>query len=225
MTDERAELDRFSGLARLFPLPNLVMFPNIDQGLHIFEPRYRQMTADALASDHLLALVLLKPGWEETYEGRPEIERVACLGRITRSEKLPDGRYNLRLRGRVRFRVDEEVQDRDKLYRLARGSILADEVPADLCGLTALRRELREVVLGRFDPNGATYRQLGELFAGDMPVAEVCDTLGYALPIPLEVKQQLLAEVNVARRVRLLADTLRGARPADHRFPPAFSPN
>src|SRR3954464_5450973 len=94
----------FSGTARLFPLPNLVLFPHVVQGLHVFEPRYRQMTADALAGDGLIALVQLKDGEDET-AGRPAIESVACLGRIVWHEELPDGRYNLRLQGLRRARV------------------------------------------------------------------------------------------------------------------------
>ena len=96
----------FSGTARLFPLPNLVLFPHVIQGLHVFEPRYRQMTADALAGDGLIAIVMLKPD-EDEFTDRPAIESVACLGEITWHDKLPDGGYNLRLRGVCRARIVE----------------------------------------------------------------------------------------------------------------------
>ena len=109
----------FSGTARLFPLPNLVLFPNVVQGLHVFEPRYRQLVKDALATDRFITLVLLKPGWEEDYDGAPAIEPVACLGRVTWHEKLTDGRFNLRLRGIARLKIVEEVKT-DHLYRVAR---------------------------------------------------------------------------------------------------------
>src|SRR3954469_16142837 len=98
----------FSGTARLFPLPNLVLFPHVTQGLHIFEPRYRQMTADALDGDGLIALVLLNEEAEDETV-RPEIAPVACLGRIIWHEKLYDGRYNLRLHGVSRARIVEEL--------------------------------------------------------------------------------------------------------------------
>ncbi|MFM8272901.1 MAG: LON peptidase substrate-binding domain-containing protein, partial [Gemmata sp.] len=49
----------FAGTVRLFPLPNLVVFPHVVQGLHVFEPRYRRMTADALAGDRLIGMALL----------------------------------------------------------------------------------------------------------------------------------------------------------------------
>ena len=134
MRDDRAAVDEFGGVARLFPLPNLVLFPHVDQGLHIFEPRYRQMTADALAGDQLIAMVLLQPdeNWPEKYDGRPPVESVACLGRIVEWEKLPDGRYNLRLRGLARLRLAEELPEPSKLYRLARGELLAEVSPAEL---------------------------------------------------------------------------------------------
>ena len=70
-------VESFSGTARLFPLPNLVLFPHVMQPLHIFEPRYRSMLEDALASDGLIAMALLAPGWENDYEGRPNLYPMA----------------------------------------------------------------------------------------------------------------------------------------------------
>src|SRR5206468_10763458 len=99
MNDDHFALTHFAGRARLFPLPNMVLFPHVVQPLHVFEPRYRQMTADALAGDRLIALTLLQPGWEEEYEARPAVHPVACLGRVVADQLLPDGRYNLLVRG------------------------------------------------------------------------------------------------------------------------------
>src|SRR5882724_1016968 len=109
MSDDLEALTQFKGMARLFPLPNLVCFPQVVQPLHIFEPRYRAMTADALDGDKRIALVLPKPGWEADYEGRPAVHRVACLGKIVADQKLADGRYNLLLRGTTRIRIVEEI--------------------------------------------------------------------------------------------------------------------
>ena len=89
MSEDTSPLANFAGVARLFPLPNLVFFPHVMQPLHIFEPRYRQMTADALAGDRLIALTLLQPGWEDQYEGRPAVHPVACLGRVVADQLLP----------------------------------------------------------------------------------------------------------------------------------------
>src|SRR5256885_9707642 len=105
MNDDQFALGQFTGAARLFPLPNLVLFPQVVQPLHVFEQRYRQMTADALAGDRLIAMALLRPGWEADYDGRPAIHPVACLGRVVADQRLDDGRYNLLLRGLARVRV------------------------------------------------------------------------------------------------------------------------
>src|SRR6266702_3000213 len=125
MTEEQVSLKNFRGTARLFPLPNLVLFPSVIQPLHIFEPRYRQMMADALDDDRLLAMVLLRPGFEEEYDRRPPIHTIACLGRIFNEERLQDGRYNLLLHGLRRVRIEDELPA-DRLYRQARVLLLED---------------------------------------------------------------------------------------------------
>src|SRR5579871_1913359 len=106
-----------SDLLPLFPLPNVVLFPNVFLPLHIFEPRYREMVGDVLKSDRLIGMVLLRPGWERDYEGRPPVYPIGCSGVITHVERLADGRYNIVLRGVERFRVLEE--DHAKVYRRA----------------------------------------------------------------------------------------------------------
>ena len=75
--------EQFSGRARLFPLPNLVLFPHVVQPLHVFEPRYVDLLHDALEDDRLIAMSLLEAGWEKDYEGRPALYPTACLGRIS----------------------------------------------------------------------------------------------------------------------------------------------
>lgn len=106
-----------SDLLPIFPLHNVVLFPNVFLPLHIFEPRYREMVADAVASDRMIGMVLLRPGWEQDYEGRPPIYPTGCSGVITHVERLADGRYNIVLRGVERFRVIEE--DLERRYRRA----------------------------------------------------------------------------------------------------------
>jgi hypothetical protein len=113
-----------SDLLPLFPLPNVVLFPNVFLPLHIFEARYREMVADAIAGDRMIGMVLLRPGWEHDYEGRPPVYQIGSSGVITHFERLPDGRYNIILRGLERFRVLEE--DTSRIYRRAIVERLAD---------------------------------------------------------------------------------------------------
>ena len=117
-----------SELLPLFPLPTAVLFPNVFLPLHIFEPRYRQMVADALAGDRMIGMVLLRAGWQNEYEGRPSIYPIGCSGVITHVETLADGRYNLVLRGLDRFRVVSE--DHSRPYRRAEIELLGDATVA-----------------------------------------------------------------------------------------------
>ena len=100
----------------IFPLPEVVFFPETVLPLHVFEPRYRQMVADCLAADGWMAVVMLRPGWEKDYQGRPPVESIAGVGEIIQAEMLADGRYNILLHGRSRIRVlSEEPPDGRKI--------------------------------------------------------------------------------------------------------------
>jgi len=224
MPNPRELLERFAGIARLFPLPNLALFPGIEQGLHIFEPRYRQMMAEALDGDGLIAMVLLKPDWEPNYDGAPEIERTACLGRISAWERLPDGRYNLRLEGLARFRIEAEVRQPEQLFRSARGVLAFDIGPEELSDAIDYRRRLGDTLLAKFAGNPAAVSWLSNLISSDDDLGTVCDRLAYALPLPLLLKQQLLDNNLSLSRARMLLDTI-STKDERGRFPPKFSYN
>src|SRR5882724_10251523 len=95
----------------LFPLPNVVLFPQVLLPLHIFEPRYRQMVKDVTAGDELIGMILLR-GPES---GGDDLYRVGCAGRMVRKVELPYGRSNILLQG-VREFVPRE-QHFDRSYR------------------------------------------------------------------------------------------------------------
>jgi Lon protease-like protein len=217
--------------ARLFPLPNLVLFPHAIQPLHIFEPRYRQMTADALAGDRLIALVLLRPGWEEDYEGRPSVHPVGCLGKIVADQRLDGGRYNLVLRGLRRVRLRDEVPT-DRLYRTARVEGLHDAAPLDAPAAAALRARLAEQLPRWVAPGAGALEPFHKLLDSDLPAGALCDIFAFALPLDVALKQELLEELDVSARARRLLEVLRGHAPAagagaipERKFPPEFSAN
>jgi len=127
-----------SDLLPLFPLPNVVLFPNVFLPLHIFEPRYREMVADAIAGDRMIGMVLLRPGWAQDYEGRPPVYPIGCSGLMTHVEQLADGHYNIVLRGFERFRIIAE--DRTRRYRRASIERLSER-PMDGNDRAAVRRQ------------------------------------------------------------------------------------
>jgi len=113
----------------VFPLPKVVMFPGTLLPLHIFEPRYRDMMRDCLATDEkLLAITQLKPGWEPQYEGNPPIYPVAGVGTIEGHRHNPDGTYDIVLRAFARVRL-EEVEPQVRSYRQANAIVLNERVP------------------------------------------------------------------------------------------------
>jgi len=231
MNPDPMSLGSFSGTARLFPLPNLVLFPYVIQPLHIFEPRYRRLMADALAGDRLMAMALLKPGWEEDYQQRPAIHPVVCLGKIFKEERLPDGRYNLLLHGLARARVLEELPN-GKPYRSARVELLADVPVHPARTEQELRRQLEVQMTRWFQGQSQALEQLRQLLKSTLSLGTLSDIFSFALALGVEVKQQLLEEVRVEPRVRTLLACLEAnsppetVPPADARkFPPEFSAN
>jgi uncharacterized protein len=229
MNDDQQALAQFSGSARLFPLPNLVLFPQVIQPLHVFEPRYRQLTADALAGDKLIAVALLKPGWENDYDGKPAIYPIACLGRIVAEQTLADGRHNLLLRGLSRLRIGAELET-ELPYRSARAKLLHDGPLPEVDTAMAMRRELSERVMPRFAASGTAHDQLRDLFQGELPLGPLCDVLSFALPLPAEAKQELLELLDVSLRAQKLIEQIDALTPAavaagDRKFPPDFSSN
>jgi Lon protease-like protein len=105
-------------LLPLFPLPNLVFFPQTRLPLHVFEPRYRQLIADVVAADRRFGIVLLKPGWEADYFGTPPVYLCGTVGLIERTVALDDGRFNILVNGEARFRIVDEVAREP--YRIVR---------------------------------------------------------------------------------------------------------
>lgn len=230
MSDDPTSLGDYSGRARLFPLPNLVLFPSVVQPLHIFEPRYRQLMEDALKDDRLLAMALLQPGWEEDYYKNPPIHPVVCLGRVHKEERLPDGRWNLLLHGLARARVESELTT-DRPYRVARVRLMQEEDVGSQQKAKDLRGQLGRRVSRWFAAHEGALVQLEQLLEGDLTLGALCDVFGFALPIGLEIKQQLLEDADVEQRAhRLIAHLEENAppepaKPPSRPFPPDFSAN
>jgi len=184
----------------LFPLPEVVLFPNTDRPLLIYEPRYREMVADALKGDRTIGMVRLRPGFEKDYDGRPPIDAVGCAGVIQESEQLPDGRYIILLRGLTTFRVLSE--DQRKPYRLARVEIIPELLKdEDRAPLSAVRERLAALLVTVL-PAGA------ELPDPALDDAEFINLLAQALKMPESDRQDLLERPSVLSRARALVDRL-----------------
>jgi uncharacterized protein len=199
------------GVVPLFPLPNVVLFPRAVLPLHIFEERYKAMTARALRGDRRIAMALLRPGWEKCYYSRPPIEPVVCVGTILTHEKLPDGKYNFLLQGTTRARIVQEVGE--ETYRLAHLRKLPD-LNCDEDVLAAERERMAEAFgHGPFAQTPAG-QQFGRLLSSPLPTTDLADLIAFSFLDDVPLKQSLLAETDVCRRVARTLEALDDLRPA-----------
>ena len=83
----------------LFPLPNVVLFPHALLPLHIFEERYRAMVRDMLSGTRYIAVSLIAADAVDGEE-KPPVQPIAGVGEVVMAHELPDGRFNLVVRGR-----------------------------------------------------------------------------------------------------------------------------
>lgn len=188
----------------IFPLPAVVLFPNVFLPLHIFEPRYRQMTADALAGDRLIGMVLLRPGYDADYDGRPPVYPTGCTGLITHAEQTDDGRFNLVLRGIEKFTVlGEEDPAPGQLYRRALISPIDETIPrGDRDPMKEARRKLEALLEPLFE--GTMESRLPQ----NMPDEDLINALAQYLDFePLE-KLALLERLGPLARCRSMIELL-----------------
>jgi uncharacterized protein len=232
LDDISFSLENFSGTARLFPLPNLVVFPHVMQPLHIFEPRYRAMLEEALGSDQLIGMTMLAPGWENDYDGRPPLRSTGCLCRIATHQVTEQGTYNVLLVGLRRMEIVRELAPR-KLFREAEVKVTDDAYPVEIAKQRAdLQRRLVSEFRRAMPKLEAAQDQIEELLTAKINLGMLTDIIAYTLPLDQKIKEDLLAQPLPDLRALLLLECLssRGHRPAgymraSHKFPPEFSLN
>ncbi|MDF1794294.1 MAG: LON peptidase substrate-binding domain-containing protein [Thalassobaculaceae bacterium] len=93
----------------VFPLPGVLLLPRGKLPLNIFEPRYLNMTRDALAANRLIGMIQPMPATGGTEAGSRALYRVGCAGRVTQFAETDDGRFLITLTGVCRFAVDQEI--------------------------------------------------------------------------------------------------------------------
>jgi uncharacterized protein len=194
----------------LFPLPNVVLFPRIHCPLHVFEPRYRQMTTDALAGSREIGMAVVRPEHVADMAGDPPLFSVGCMGTIERAQRRDDGRYDIVLLGTRRFRVEREIpRSGERLYRIARVELLDDrfDEARDGIGLQGLRADATDLLtrlLRAIAPDAA--HQLDPRRFSGIDDTTFVSALCQMLDLPPPEKQGLLeADGPMARCERLVA--------------------
>jgi ATP-dependent Lon protease len=189
----------------LFPLPHVVLFPEAVLPLHVFEPRYRKMLADCLASHRALAVTQILAGEDEW--GQPNIATVAGGGVIVEHQPLPDGRSNIVVVGKARLRLEEIPPDPASPlpYRRARATILEDVrtsvPPTDRTALVAAATMFASEVK-KHDPL-FTFRLPASPDAGQL--ADMC---AYQLVVDASARQAILEALDPKERVEMVLSQL-----------------
>ena len=221
----------FKNIVRLFPLPNLVVYPGVIQGLHIFEPRYRELMHDSMAADMLITMAVLKPHWEATANKSPAVYQTVTIGKVLTHTEQEDGSFNLLLIGASRARISNEIAT-SKPYRLAEVTLLDD-----YCDATAEKEALlRESLVTEFRKTFSLEKQLDKdsvegLINEDLPFGILCDLICYSLGVTVPKQVEILETLETSLRAEKILDLIRkkqnGQLPDGKKigFPPDFSMN
>lgn len=177
----------------LFPLPGVVLLPGTLLPLHIFEPRYRAMVADALAGERTIGMAMLRPG-RESAPDVPGVHAIGGAGVIIESEELADGRYNILLEGRFRYRILREDAAATP-YRTASVDELASipfRSPGEEARVSESARDLYERVRGQLD--------LPPVPEGPLPSERLASEIALRLRYTPEELQALLETDSISAR-------------------------
>ncbi len=197
------ELTRALEALPVFPLPQTVLFPGALLPLHIFEPRYRTMVKDCLATHKAMAIALIRDGHERGTARPPAIEKIGGLGIIIDHVELPDGRYNILLQGRGRVRIDELPFVPP--YRRAKASLLHNS-PGE-----TMSRDLT-ALLASAAAFAADIRSRDAEFDFKIPphasASAAADLAAHHLVLDARERQSLLEMLDVPQRVRRTTEAL-----------------
>ena len=190
----------------IFPLAGALLFPRSQLPLHIFEPRYRAMIRDALAGDGLIAMVQPRD-----QEEPPSLFEIGCLGRISASDELDDGRFNVVLEGLSRFRIarEAEVETPYRQIDAEREGFDDESEPEPLA--IAQRAELEREAKRYADALGY---QVDWEAVGRIDDEMLVNGIAQIAPLDVGSKQALLEAQDIAARADLLVQFMQFQRMA-----------
>ena len=212
MSDEEIDLEELRALLgracvrlKVFPLPGVVVLPGTPTPFHVFEPRYRQLTATALAGDRMLAVATLASE-EGATQDRAPVHPIAGAGFIEAEEQLPDGRFHIVVRGLARVRLVDEIEN-GQPYREFTAELLEDVYPPG--GPTALVRQrhaLEACVLQLAEvlPPESGAPQLAEIATRTASSSQLADLVAAAVVSEPDKRLAVIEELDVARRLDLV---------------------
>ena len=199
-------MNNFPKIIPVFPLNNFIIFPNTTVPLNIFEPRYLDMVNDSMKSNKLIGMI--QPKNSKNENGVPELHNVGCLGKITSFSETEDGRFLIELKGKIRFRIINEINS-DKKYRSVEvnynnysNDLIDEKEKINFSDLELIFKDLRSL----FEKRGfiINWKALEK-----QSLNETINALSMASPFSLEEKQILLEAENLDIRKNKIAEILK----------------
>lgn len=189
----------------LFPIEDVVLFPHSLIPLHIFESRYRKMVRDVLGSNRLVAISLQLEKENPDLESLPRVASVASVGELVLAQELPDGRFNLVVRGRARIGIDEELPSEEP-YRLIAAHEIPDESASKTTEINEADAALRALVGGLAEsiPDGGDL--LKHVAAAQDSPAALANVIAASLIADAKARQRLLETTDVFERLERLSN-------------------
>ena len=189
----------------IFPLSNFIIFPKTTVPLNIFEPRYIEMINESMKSNKLIGMI--QPKNSTNNQSQPNLHDIGCLGKITSFKETEDGRYMIELKGLIRFKIIDEINNA-KSYR---------EYEIDFEDFNHDLEEKKEEL--KFSDLELIFKDLKSLFETrgfiinwkeleKQSLDETINALAMASPFTLEEKQVLLEAKNLSVRKNRIAEIL-----------------
>lgn len=202
MTSERDIVQAGLGALPVFPLPGGVLLPYELVPFHVFEPRYVDMFEDVLARSRPVGVARLAAGWEGDYEGRPALEPLLGVGLVVRSERLPDGRFNVLLKGVLRAELIRELPGGQAFREFQ--AVPRLDAPSDLALAQSRAESLKRMLFGLCAGRpGAASSALAQLAAQAAGPGELADIVAAALFTDYETRVRALESEDPALRLEL----------------------
>lgn len=182
----------------VFPLRDVIFFPNTNLPLNIFENRYLEMVNDILKTENkFLGMIQTKTN--------NELFKVGCIGQITDQEHLPDGRILINLKGVSRFTINKELET-EKKYRVC--NVSYEKYAQDIEEVSVAASTNQEMInkTKKFLEKNSILLNWQEL--NKLDFNEILNTMAMIAPISSEEKQKLLEAENFKTREQFFNEIL-----------------
>jgi ATP-dependent Lon protease len=188
----------------VLPLRDSVTFPDTLTPLAVGQERSIELVNDVLAGNRTLVMVAARDPELET-PGAEDVHRVGVVGQVARMIKVPDGTLRILVQGSQRVRLTEFEEGRP--YLVARVEP-AEDVLHEGPELTALVRNVQTTFSRIIEEVPYLPEELQMAVANLDDPSALAHLIAGALRITTEDKQELLEELDVARRLRRLSEML-----------------